>query len=248
MNIAAGAFGGSTGGVKKNLRKQYEMRDKYSGTHLPNLVKNAKAAGLHPLFALGASGAQGPSFQMQGQSETGSFASKGLRSAAQGLNQYARYKELIEAQADLSKARTTEALVSNDQTQQLSETPRTQAAASAGLAEYKPAEIGAHVKGRPTETGSTRSVMTGIRIGNQTIQFPIEEPDQLMEDPAAALLGAYLYGGNRHVDWGKAARQYMDIRAPFNYKNRAESVTRKKILWGLASIARHWKRSRGQGR
>ena len=51
--------------------------------------------------------------------------------------------------------------------------------------------------------------MTGIRIGGQVIQFSVEEAADLIEDPVAALAGAYFYHGNKGVDWAWAIKDYV---------------------------------------
>lgn len=93
-------------------------------------VRDAKAAGLHPLFAMGATGNQAISAGAPrqssssgspaptGQSPTGSFAGDGLRAVSGHFNRIAEVeasKELVMAQAQASAMRIAENNTSNDQ-------------------------------------------------------------------------------------------------------------------------------------
>lgn len=86
--LTGGTIGGSEWTrAKRSTRQNYEYAMRYmprlvkkqSGAALTGTVNAAKAAGLHPLFALGgASGGGGaPAFSMPGQSPTGSFMDLG---------------------------------------------------------------------------------------------------------------------------------------------------------------------------
>ncbi len=77
MSMLGGLFG------SKKSQPQYD--DKY----FQRSVKDAKLAGLHPLFALGGAGAPGPTF-MAGQSETGSKLGDALKTASRGVTDYSR--------------------------------------------------------------------------------------------------------------------------------------------------------------
>lgn len=123
--ILGGAFGGdSYGRQKRMLRKQYKYALRYqpqiTRADLLAKVGAAKEAGLHPLFALGAGGANtSPAFSMPGQAKTGSFAQDALRGVSRHYSRMAdleAQKELTMAQAALSATRVAERSLSNDTT------------------------------------------------------------------------------------------------------------------------------------
>ena len=67
--------------MKRNMREAYRQQIKYGGrvirSNLLNTVKGAQAAGLHPLFALGAGGMQGSSPQVVGNTAEGGLGMTG---------------------------------------------------------------------------------------------------------------------------------------------------------------------------
>lgn len=88
----------ATSGSAARALDFYKMQQQTSGAHLPYLVDNAKAAGLHPLFALGTSGTFSPSYGGQGGGgKSGSYIGEGIAQAggaiARGVTGAARQKE-----------------------------------------------------------------------------------------------------------------------------------------------------------
>ncbi|AXL14886.1 hypothetical protein [Microviridae sp.] len=282
-NILAGAFGGSSndsGGVNYNMNRELNQRRDFReqqrpwerddanwglqniyGKQIQTKVADAKAAGLHPLFAMGASGyspaaTNQPSPSPPGQSQTGSFAKDALLAAGQGFQTYAllnAQKDLTEAQTEASKVATVDNQISNDTAPGvvLSKVPYEQALKSKKLAEYKPAEIGSHEANNPTASGNVKSLTTGIRVGNQVIQVPVEDAADLADNPS--MLGvAYFDKANRHVDWAKAARDFTGMSHPRPFKNihdRGGDVrVTKKFLWNMVKFHKYYQRTRGQGR
>lgn len=59
---------------RRQLRYQYRMAERYAGTHLNNFARRAEEAGLHPLFAMGASAGNAPTFDIPGQAPSGNHA------------------------------------------------------------------------------------------------------------------------------------------------------------------------------
>ncbi len=68
---------------------QKEKKPVYDDKFYQRSVKDAKAAGLHPLFALGGSSGGGSGF-IAGQSETGSKLGDALKTAGRGVQDYAQ--------------------------------------------------------------------------------------------------------------------------------------------------------------
>ncbi len=114
LNKGAGVSKGFAGQLRA---EQYAREDKF----LQRRVADAKAAGLHPLFGLGASpGGGGSSGFIPGQSSTGSALGAGIaqagRAVGRGFEGQARAK-LVDAQirsADASAARDTAQALSID--------------------------------------------------------------------------------------------------------------------------------------
>lgn len=132
LNFASGLLGGSGGGKAArqqlqhqlfldresrdwNLQRQAEQYDwmredrAREDRFIQRRVADAKAAGLHPLFALGASSGGSPSF-MAGQSTAGTAAAasvsesplgRAARAAARGFESYARSKAMEKTELDI---------------------------------------------------------------------------------------------------------------------------------------------------
>jgi len=185
-NILAGAFGGNGSGTANlNMRRErsqrrglYALENENIGNRLKATVSGAKAAGLHPLFAMGAGGGDSTQqFSMPGQSPQGNFAKDGLISLAAGFRDIAQMQaksDLIDKMNEQQKYETTMQQFSNDTAGAardvvLSKVPYEKAQKSSPLAEYKPAEIGSHEEGNRTATGSEWSPTSRMRIGDQDI-------------------------------------------------------------------------------
>ena len=87
MSLLGGLFGSSK--QRQDTARQRENLEAREDSRFQRASKDAKLAGLHPLFALGASGAGSPQF-IAGQSETGSSLGDVLKSAGRGLTNYQR--------------------------------------------------------------------------------------------------------------------------------------------------------------
>ncbi len=81
VNLASKIFGGSGASSRRLARRRED-------SVFQRATADAKLAGLHPLFALGAGGVAGPS-TMIGQTSTGSKTGDVLQTAAQGVRDYA---------------------------------------------------------------------------------------------------------------------------------------------------------------
>ncbi len=83
LGMLGGLFGRKAD--KRNQAAQNARED----SRFQRASKDAKAAGLHPLFALGAAGAGSPQF-IAGQSETGSSMGDALKTASRAVPAYAK--------------------------------------------------------------------------------------------------------------------------------------------------------------
>lgn len=126
-SILGGAFGGggsgTTAGRYRDARfsaHQQRAYDQYNYQHYNSIrarAQDARLAGLHPLFALGAGGSGGggsPSFQMAGQQPKGSSGMEGVATAARQYGRLQAEKDLIDAQNTASALRLAEHKMSND--------------------------------------------------------------------------------------------------------------------------------------
>lgn len=183
-------------------------------------VRDAKRAGLHPLFAMGATGNQaisagpaGPSANSTsgnaptGQSDNGSFLSKGLKEASKHYERIAEVeasKELILAQAQASALRIAENNTSND----VQVVSNQESKINPQLQEFKKGEVQAHKPGTPTENMNVISPVTSVNLGSQVILSPVEETDSFFEDPVALGIATYFYKGNQHVNWSQVLNEW----------------------------------------
>lgn len=90
--ISGGAsiVGGLLGRKKsssKDLRKSYQLQTQYIPQQIKAKVAGARAAGLHPLAAIGMSPSGQPAPIIPGQNETGSIIGQGIETAANVYNQ-----------------------------------------------------------------------------------------------------------------------------------------------------------------
>lgn len=83
-SLLGGLIGGSD--AKKAVKKQWKYQKEFQKNKMQWAVQDAKAAGLHPLFALGAGGGGGsPSFSIPGQSAMGSAIGDAAAQIGQGV-------------------------------------------------------------------------------------------------------------------------------------------------------------------
>ncbi len=97
MSMLGGLF-------SKKSKPQYD--DKY----FQRSVKDAKLAGLHPLFALGGSSGAGSGF-IAGQSETGSKLGDALKTAGRGVQDYTRATQTNPLAQELAKLQIQNATI-----------------------------------------------------------------------------------------------------------------------------------------
>ncbi len=97
----ARSFALHQGDIAWNRAREWE--EKYTDTQLQRRVADAKAAGLHPLFAIGAGtgGGGGYSAQIATPQYTGSYAGDGIARAGQAVGKYLKGIEPRKQQAEL---------------------------------------------------------------------------------------------------------------------------------------------------
>jgi hypothetical protein len=213
-SILSNAFGSGSSGMStqrsqaRKLRMQAYKQDRrhYEKMYLSH-VKGAKAAGLHPLFALGSGGGgSSPGIAIPGQSERGSFASDAVQAAQSAYQQhslYERQKDLIDAQAELARARTLEQVTSNDNSDAIVDrayygqiNPVTQ--------EKKKGEVMAMGNPKhPEQSANVKSPWVKFRMGDQEVWLPTEEISEFFDNFITMGGAAFTYHGNDGVDWDR---------------------------------------------
>lgn len=187
-NLLGGAIGGGGDGFDVSENLAY-TRKKYKAA-----VQGAKAAGLHPLFALGAGGAGSPVTTIPGQSNTGSHIAEAGRMIGGAISDKALKTanvRAVNAAASRDEALAAEAL---SRTKRL----ETEGLSSGGLVPGQEVKPGI-VKPMPSEQISAQPGSPGVqagqhsffkeyvlgKIGNQTIKVwgpASDEPAEAFEN------------------------------------------------------------------
>ncbi len=202
MNFLSGIFGSRSD--RRNQARLEERED----TRFQRASADAKAAGLHPLFALGAAGAGSPQF-IAGQSETGSALGDALKTGARGLSDYRRAtvptdpltQRLRLAQVHLVESQVQGSFIDNAMA--ASELKRIQQTAGVtgldalpapilppatvsadkmagfeGLAEVSPHKIITAAKGRPTDTAGVEPAWDLVKMFKNYPALRVPQSDE----------------------------------------------------------------------
>lgn len=231
-------------GARSSIRAQSEATRELRQTSFQDLTSSAKAAGLHPLFALGAgAGGGSPGFSIPGQSATGSGTKQALTNIGKMIgSKFDGPTNLVNAQAALSAVELARHSISNDVAQNIPP-HMTIPAHRAKFQEIKKGEVDTHVMGKPEQSTNVKSPMTRVRIGSQDIWVPVEEVDEFMENPLSVGALTAAYHGNKDVNWTKVMKDYTGRRSLTEYMrdNIREFIPiklRKKHL--LKKYAKQW--------
>lgn len=219
--VLGAAFGGG-GSTTRSLRKHQQRYDNYSRTanraetayydrnRASWQVEGAKAAGLHPLFAMGGAPppvASGGANVVEGQSNSGNFAKDGLKAVSGHYNRIAQLeasKELVLAQAQASALRIAENNTSND----VEVIRQNHPGFDPSNQEFKKGDYQAHKKKHPEQNFEVMSPVSTVRLGSQKVLISVEEVDTFFEDPVAVGLATYTYHGNKNVNWAQVANEW----------------------------------------
>jgi hypothetical protein len=142
---AGGALAGglmSDRSARSSASKQRQMDMDFAKNQISWKVADAKRAGLHPLYALGASGSYSPTNVIQGQSNTGSALGAASSQIADMYMQTQAQKSQQEANKQLTAAQVNQANQSAN---------RDQAAAALALSQAKRVEQEINQAGRPRD-------------------------------------------------------------------------------------------------
>lgn len=201
-SLLSGAFSGGLRSSGGGYPRAYGMAERYTGYKAR--VRQAKEAGLHPLFAMGTSSTAGPGFAIPGQSRSGSYARKAIEDAGKlGVEIYKDKANLVTAQAALAAVELARHSIGNDTAQRItlpSYQPDTQS--------VKKGQVDPFRTKNPEQSLNVKSPMTQVRIGSQKVWVPVEEIDEFMENPLAVGGLTYIYHGNKNVDWKRMANDY----------------------------------------
>lgn len=163
---------------------------------------DAQAAGIHPLYAMGA---QTSSFQ--NQQPTGSAAGDALGMAGR---QYSRASnDLTLANVQLTKAKTAQIRANSSQDVVYPGIePVVKPGINRAVQEIQKGRVDPYVKKNPEQNLNIISPISTARVGTQTLKIPVDNTDQFMEDPAMVAAATYFYHGNKNINWRKMLREY----------------------------------------
>ncbi len=216
--IAGGALIGGRQDRKANVESQalnYDQQKEFAQNQIQWRTEDAQAAGVHPLYAMGASTS---SFQPAYQ--TGSSPGNAIRGAARGLAK--SQEDWLQAQIENTKAKTAEIRANATQSTVLPIIEEQKQ-------EIKKGEVDPYVREHPEQNLSTISPMTNIRMGSQTIKVPVKDMETVIEDPLTVAIATYFYQGNKNVDWGKAANDYVGMKKSRPWKRKVISYIARNI-------------------
>lgn len=245
-DILSGAFG--RGGNNINYpHHNYWMGQQQAQLNKQGLlgtVEGAREAGLHPLFALGGGKHGGSAGQViPGQSSKGSFARDGLSAIASHFYRLAEYQartNLVQAQREGSAEATSSNQISNDTSTAL------KGKMDKDLQVFKKGEFQAYNARHPEQSKDELSPMKSFRIGDQKVWLPVEDLSDASDNPLFVFGGAYLYHGNKNVDWARAYRDYTGARPNRSLagerkwvrENLSDKAIRKKLAAAARQIAK----------
>ncbi len=178
----------------------YERSKEFAQNSVQWRTEDAQAAGIHPLFAMGASAQSFQPGYSSGAGETGSAAGNAIRRLGTNLDEIR--EDWLEAQIENTKAKT-ESIRSNAMQDTVIPVvdKRTQ--------EIEKGRVTPFFKDSPEQSLNIKSPMTRVRIGSQEPWVPVEEMDEFMENPLAVGALTFIYKGNRNIDWAKLANEYV---------------------------------------
>lgn len=108
----------SAWGAKKDRDLAKDQFNTTSKEFIQNRVADAKKAGIHPLYAIGASGQPSPTVHISGQSSVGSHLGEGLQNAAETYTRNQRSKTTPgQAQLQTANVRAVNASAARDEAQ-----------------------------------------------------------------------------------------------------------------------------------
>ncbi len=205
---------------RRNRKRAYGRED----TQIQRTVADAKAAGVHPLFALG--GATGGSAYQA--PPTGSGIGRAFQKIGRGqrgptLVDNALIKQAIAA-AGLSNAREDtvrwqleNSIIKRAESQSNIVQDTVIPALEAGAQEIKLGQVDPYKKKAREQSRNIKSPMTQVRIGSQNVWVPVEEIDEFMENPLAVGALTYAYHGNKNIDWVLLMKEYSGKRTLSQY-------------------------------
>lgn len=213
--IAGGLFDGKelkedqVGFANSQFDKNYAMQKEFAQHGIRWRVNDAKAAGLHPLYAIGANPAQAtpitvgtPDFSDNGPDlsqffqQTGQQNSRSALTDEQKLEQQLRISELSSrVKKDDAIAAYYNSLAGTERQKQAWGSIPSTPGASTGAIQFKPDEVVSADPQNPSLVAGKHPAMTRYNIGGGNIELPYssEGPAESLENPA---LFPFLVGYN----------------------------------------------------
>lgn len=218
----------------EDLREQRRYQAGREDTAIQRTVADARAAGIHPLFALGGA-IGGQSSQVQPQ--TGSQVGEALRyiqrssQARKGRGQSSLVDDSLIKQATANTRLSNARADSVEWELQNSINKRAEGASNStqdieipaivdAAQEIKKGEVDPYRKKTPEQNLTVMSPITDVRMGKQIIKVPIQDMESAIEDPVTVAIATYFYKGNENVDWGQAGNAYFGMKKMPQWKKR----------------------------
>lgn len=180
-SLIGGAISAITG--KQASDREYARQQEFAQNGIRWRVEDAKAAGIHPIFAVGANS---PTYSPQAAIGT----DYGLSSAGQNISRAIEAKQTARERQemnDLQKAlvaaqiRRTDAETKRIEDSTIDDALRFAALSSRAVTQRQP-----KAPAMPSETGTYDDLASGIKpyvVGDTIMEFPPEDVADLMEDP-----------------------------------------------------------------
>lgn len=180
-SLAGGLFGSST--QKNAQEREYERQKEFAQNGIRWKVEDAKAAGIHPIFAVGANT---PTYSPQAAVGT----DYGISAAGQNISRAIEAKQTARERQemnDLQKALVTAQIRRTDaETKRIEDSTIDDALRFAALSSRAVTQRQPKAPAMPSETGTYDDLASGIKpyvVGDTIMEFPPEDVADLMEDP-----------------------------------------------------------------
>ncbi len=209
----------------KDIREARSYTAQREDSAIQRKVADAKAAGVHPLFALGGAtgGASTATFPQSGSQigEAFRYIQKSSSNKARlGQSSLVDTALIKQANANAGLAEAREATVEWELQNSINKRAESEANFSQDIVipgitqgqQIKPGEVDPFVKKNPEKSLNIKSPMTRFRIGSQNPWLPVDDMEQVMEDPVAVFIAAASYHGNKDIDFTLLYKEYTGRR------------------------------------
>lgn len=184
----------------KASAQEYERQKEFAQNGIRWRVEDAKAAGIHPIFAIGANTSTYSPQAAVGTDYGLSSAGQNISRAIEAKQTRAERKEMDNLQKALVAAqiRRTDAETKRIEDSTIDDALRFAALSSRAVTQRQP-----KAPALPSETGTYDDLASGIKpyvVGDTIMEFPPEDVADLMEDPKVLAIWKAAIEGAWHTD------------------------------------------------